>query len=97
MSNEKINEQNEMTVEYAAGLFTAALANVIMNGEDAWKGDKPVFSAFGWNGIATPVNRAAFVKKFGEVATAQIESAVRCVMANGNPLASAKASGKEVA
>lgn len=48
-----------------------------VKGQD-WYDDMPQFDMFaGWNGLMSPISRPAFVQKYGEELTAEIEAAAR--------------------
>lgn len=55
-----------------------------MKGED-WASDGAMFDMFaGWNGCMSPINRVAFVQKYGEAVTAEIEGAARALNEESN-------------
>lgn len=70
-----------------AEMFHKGVEHVVkaMEGKEryGWEGEHPMYAGvLGWNGPMSPVNRAAFVKQFGEEATKQFEEAARKVLAD---------------
>ena len=67
-------------------LIEKATAHVVkmLDGTDGkrWNGDNPMYEGIcGWSGVMSPMNRLAFVSKYGEAFTAMIEDEAKAVIA----------------
>lgn len=68
-------------------LIEKATAHVVkmLDGTDGekWNGDHPMYEGIcGWGGVMSPMNRPAFVSKYGETFTAMVEGKAKEVLAS---------------
>ena len=92
--NRKDEEMNEETIKKAVAHIVEA-----MEGKDGknWDGENPMYEGIcGWGGVMSPMNRAAFVCKFGTGVTMQLEDMAKKVLEERADFwANSKAKGHE--